>query len=236
MRIIPVIDCQTGIVVHARGGRRQEYRPLESRLIDSTHPRNVATALLSLVQSEELYLADLDAIQGAVPDEKLYHDLQLPGATLWIDAGLCDVQRATDVARWGRVIIGLETIRSPCDLADIARVIPAELLIFSLDLRAGDCLGRWGMTPQEVIETVVHLGISTVIVLDLADVGMGQGIATAALCTRTHQRWPMLELIAGGGIRHRADVEKLAGCGVQGALVATALHSGTWGDDHGCGA
>src|SRR3954451_24567824 len=45
MQIIPVLDIQGGIVVRAIGGRRSEYRPLVSRLTDSTEPLAVAHAM-----------------------------------------------------------------------------------------------------------------------------------------------------------------------------------------------
>jgi phosphoribosylformimino-5-aminoimidazole carboxamide ribotide isomerase len=36
-------------------------------------------------------------------------------------------------------------------------------------------------------------------------------------------------LLAGGGVRGLKDLESLAGCGCDGALVATALHDGRLG-------
>jgi phosphoribosylformimino-5-aminoimidazole carboxamide ribotide isomerase len=40
-------------------------------------------------------------------------------------------------------------------------------------------------------------------------------------------RCPGAEVLVGGGIRDGKDLETLAGLGVRGALVATALHRGT---------
>ena len=40
-------------------------------------------------------------------------------------------------------------------------------------------------------------------------------------------RCPGAEVLVGGGIRDGKDLESLAGLGVRGALVATALHRGT---------
>jgi phosphoribosylformimino-5-aminoimidazole carboxamide ribotide isomerase len=37
---------------------------------------------------------------------------------------------------------------------------------------------------------------------------------------------PGVEVCTGGGVRGRADLERLRGCGVRAALVASALHDG----------
>ena len=37
---------------------------------------------------------------------------------------------------------------------------------------------------------------------------------------------PEIELLAGGGVRGRADLERLAAAGCDAALLATALHDG----------
>ncbi len=62
MKIIPVLDVMGGVVVRAVGGRRAEYRPIQSRLTTSTDPIEVAKRLLDVTGSQELYVADLDAI------------------------------------------------------------------------------------------------------------------------------------------------------------------------------
>src|SRR5438132_1291434 len=58
-RIIPVIDVMGGVVVRAVAGRRDQYRPLVSRLTNSTDPRDVAQALRDHTGTRHLYLADL---------------------------------------------------------------------------------------------------------------------------------------------------------------------------------
>ena len=61
--------------------------------------------------------------------------------------------------------------------------------------------------------------------LDLARVGSGEG-PDVALLRELHARFPDVELLAGGGVRHAADLRALAAAGTSGALVATALHGG----------
>ena len=67
MRILPVIDLKGGLVVRGVAGRRQEYRPVVSRLTPSSRPIDVAGAFRDHLGLDHLYLADLDAIAGAAP-------------------------------------------------------------------------------------------------------------------------------------------------------------------------
>jgi phosphoribosylformimino-5-aminoimidazole carboxamide ribotide isomerase len=64
------------------------------------------------------------------------------------------------------------------------------------------------------------------IVLDLAQVGVGAGVATGNLCRQLRQRFAGLRLITGGGVRHEEDLTELAALGIDGVLVASALHDG----------
>jgi len=64
------------------------------------------------------------------------------------------------------------------------------------------------------------------IVLDLARVGVGEGIGPTELCDRLVSRCPDLDLITGGGIRNAGDLLALRNHHVGGVLVASALHTG----------
>src|SRR5262245_35661517 len=87
-RIIPVMDIRGGIVVRAIAGRREAYKPLVSRLTDSTDPVEVAEALRRVSESYQVYLADLDAIAGAPPNFQLFQALAGRGFHVWADAGI----------------------------------------------------------------------------------------------------------------------------------------------------
>jgi phosphoribosylformimino-5-aminoimidazole carboxamide ribotide isomerase len=64
VEIIPVVDLKGGVVVRARMGRREEYRPIETPLAPTSDPVDVARGLLSVHPFATLYVADLDAIAG----------------------------------------------------------------------------------------------------------------------------------------------------------------------------
>ena len=63
-------------------------------------------------------------------------------------------------------------------------------------------------------------------VVDLAGVGVGQGVPTLDLCRRLRAAYPKLELISGGGVRGVDDLKALRDAGCDAALVASALHDG----------
>ena len=81
--------------------------------------------------------------------------------------------------------------------------------------------------PIEIAGYVVAQGISRLIVLDLADVGMSGGTRTLAICRRLRQQFgSTVEITAGGGVRDTRDLAALQDAGCDAALVASALHDG----------
>src|SRR5262249_47094161 len=112
MHILPVIDLLHGQVVRGVAGRRHEYKPIVSRLTKSTLPTDVAEAFREHFGFNELYLADLDAINRRPPALALYDELQRRGFRLWIDAGLRDASDAGPLVERNvtGVIAGLETV------------------------------------------------------------------------------------------------------------------------------
>jgi phosphoribosylformimino-5-aminoimidazole carboxamide ribotide isomerase len=64
------------------------------------------------------------------------------------------------------------------------------------------------------------------IVLDIADVGVGQGTHTLNLCQQLIAELHPVSVIAGGGVRGIDDLKALADAGCDAALVASALHDG----------
>jgi uncharacterized protein related to proFAR isomerase len=111
--LIPVIDLKDGGVVHARAGKRADYRPLETPFGLADDPVAIARALLAVTDSPILYVADLDAIAGTGHHFDLCRELDttFPAVTLWIDAGFSNV---TDCAFWlplgATLVIGSESL------------------------------------------------------------------------------------------------------------------------------
>jgi phosphoribosylformimino-5-aminoimidazole carboxamide ribotide isomerase len=232
LRIVAVLDLLHGQVVRGVAGRRDEYRPVVSRLTESTAPLSMACAIREHLGISDLYLADLDAIRGAPPSLDTYGALLTAGFALWVDAGLRTARDAEPLAALGvpGIVAGLETLAGPAALGDLCGDHGPERILFSLDLKGGQPLadlsawqaaGAWA-----VAERAVACGVRRLIVLDLAHVGMASGTGTEAFCARLTEAHPDLEVTAGGGVRDAADLRRLAQCGVRAALVASALHDG----------
>jgi phosphoribosylformimino-5-aminoimidazole carboxamide ribotide isomerase len=230
VHIIPVLDLLGGTVVRGVAGNRGEYRPLVSRLVKSSHPLAVASALRAQFGWNRFYVADLDAILHGRPNLQTLAELRQKGFELWVDAGFADIESLAPLAAAGvdTFILGLETWQGPGELARVCRAQPAEQLLFSLDLRGGVPLAAcsdWDLSsPIALVRQLEDCGIRRLILLDLADVGVGAGTSTLDLARQVRQRFPGLELITGGGVRHVADLVQLRELGIRGALVASALH------------
>jgi len=233
MKILPVLDLMQGSVVRGVGGRRDEYRAVESRLCGDARPATVGQAFFSL-SFRTVYVADLDAIAGGDPAWSIYRELLGLGLNLWIDAGLTNVAQARRLAEFSTgitgLVAGLESLAGPEDLAELLAEVGRERLVFSLDLKAGQPLTSapaWQeQSAESIAATAIELGVARMIVLDLSRVGEGQGVGTEELCRWLRDQSPELELTAGGGVRSRADLESLEQAGCDAALVASALHDG----------
>jgi HisA/HisF family protein len=229
MRIVPVIDLKGGIVVHARRGQRADYAPLRSPLVDGCQPVAVARALCAAGHSGTMYVADLDALAGAPVDVHTLAALSAV-AELWVDAGATTRERAAALAgaRVARNVVGTESlgVGGSGDPEDTDASPPRVL---SVDLRGGRLISPRselaGRDPSAAAPLATALGVSELIVIDLARVGSGSGPPLGAVAELA-AALPGLAIYAGGGVRDHDDLRALESAGAAGALVATALHEG----------
>jgi HisA/HisF family protein len=220
VEVIPVIDLLDGLVVHARFGRRDEYRPIETGLSPTSDPIDVARGLLSLHPFRTLYVADLDAIEGKGDNHRVLARLKaaLPGLVLWVDNGISDAVRADAwlATGLGVLVLGSETQRD----ADLARHMAADgRVVLSLDFR-GDTLRG----PQDLLSDPTAWP-QKLIAMTLARVGSRSGPDMARL-SQLLTAAPDRSIYAAGGVRHLDDLQALARAGTSGALVASSLHDG----------
>jgi phosphoribosylformimino-5-aminoimidazole carboxamide ribotide isomerase len=231
MRIIPVLDLRAGEAVHGTGGDRARYEPVKSALSASLGDAlALAQAYVTVLGTSELYVADLDAIEGGTAQYGIHHRLSRI-ARSWIDGGIRSERDACALIDAGadRVVVGLETLPGLEVLQGIVTRLGTDRVAFSLDLRDGAPLASADalrtMPPRELARRVVDAGVETVIVLDLARVGGSRGVDDAML-SDMRAALPGVDLIAGGGVRDQSDLDRLAAAGANGALVATAVHRG----------
>jgi phosphoribosylformimino-5-aminoimidazole carboxamide ribotide isomerase len=220
MEIIPVIDLKGGIVVHARMGRRELYRPIQTPLARTSDPVDVVRGVMSIYAFQRLYIADLDAIGGNGNNHGTIVQVNqaFPQVTLWLDNGIADVDTA---AEWlqqglGHLVLGSET---QADTAIVCRFSEDPRVVLSLDFREGVFQG-----PQTLLTQVQHWP-QQVIVMTLDRVGSRSGPDLE----RLHTIKAIAEaraIYAAGGVRDTTDLRALANAGIAGALVASSLHEG----------
>lgn len=241
MQIIPVLDLAGGVAVHAQAGDRSRYAPLTSDLVPDRTGDAVALlrAFHSVLGVHECYVADLDAIQGGALQRSLIRQLAefhtgFAGALL-VDAGTNRPGGALEVLSCGasEVVVGLETLQAFADLAAIVEVVGPSRLVFSLDLRLGNPVlhpamqDASGVGPDalSLAAQAIAAGVATLLLLDLGRIGTGCGVDIGLLET-LRRRFPGIRLLAGGGVLTRRDLERMRNAGCDGALVASALHTG----------
>ena len=234
MQIIPVIDLLNGIVVHAKKGERHRYQAITSALTPSSEPLAIVAALLALYPFQQLYIADLNAIQklGNTHDCTQSNNFDViasiaqryPNLTLWVDAGISNL---AEVDLWSqlnllsqtsvKLILGSENFANIEQYLSIYHVI-SEQTILSLDFMPAGYQG-----PQALLESTAYWP-QEVIIMSLAHVGANQGV-NLQLLTQTKAKAGDFNLYAAGGVRDIADLNTLKSLGIHGALIATALHS-----------
>jgi phosphoribosylformimino-5-aminoimidazole carboxamide ribotide isomerase len=226
MRIVPVLDLKGGIVVHARRGRRADYAPLRSPLVEGCEPVAVARALCALCRTPTLYVADLDAIAGAPVNEVALTALS-EVADPWVDAGATTPEYATALHRAGvaRNVVGTESLEQ---IVPVNPTAPPPLVL-SVDLRDGRLISPdaqlSGRKPAAAAPLARALKVRELLVIDVDRVGSGSGPPLDAVAELA-AALPATAIYAGGGVRDDADLHALEAAGASGALVATALHEG----------
>lgn len=221
MEVIPVIDLKGGVVVHARMGRRSEYRPLDTPLSPSSRPVDIARGLLSVHPFASFYIADLDAIERRGDNNAALLQLKnaFPDLVFWVDNGVADLGSA---GRWldaglGCLVVGSETQQN----GELIRHFRQDQrVILSLDFR-GDAF----MGPAALLGDA-DAWPSHVIVMTLARVGSAGGPDMERLAV-IKDKAPGRRVYAAGGVRGADDLAALRQAGISGALVATCLHNGS---------
>lgn len=221
MEVIPVLDLKGGVVVHARMGRRSEYRPIDTPLSPSSRPIDVARALLSVHPFTSFYIADLDAIERRDDNNAVLVELKeaFPKLLFWVDNGVADV---ADAERWldaglGCLVIGSETQNNGELIRHFRR---DERIVLSLDFRGDAFVGPAALFDE------ADAWPSRIIVMTLARVGSAAGPDMARLAV-IRAKASGKYVYAAGGVRGADDLAALAAAGISGALVATCLHNGT---------
>ena len=215
MQVIPVLDLIGGLVVRAKMGDRDAYRPIESPLSATADPVDVTSGLMRLGRFPTLYIADLDAIRGRGDNFAALARLRqaFPDVELWIDNGAATAAVVAATERYGVAVLGSES------QSDATLVASRPDALLSLDFR-----GEAFQGPPELLSRP-ELWPERVIVMTLHRIGGATGPdleRLAAIRAGADGR----RIYAAGGVRDAADLSALKTAGAAGVLVASALHDG----------
>ncbi|MCX8150274.1 MAG: HisA/HisF-related TIM barrel protein [Candidatus Bathyarchaeota archaeon] len=230
MDIIPVIDILNNEVVHAVKGNRTAYKPLQSRLCNSTDPAAVALMFKGL-GFKKLYIADLDAILGKGDNTEVFRKISSQtGLQLIVDAGVTEIKKAQVLFKnkVNQIVIGTETLKNLNFVRDAIKLFGTEKIMVSLDLMKDKVLCKSelvnSMDALEIASEIQKMGVSQIIFLDLARVGSNEGVDMARL--KKIKSGVSAAIFIGGGVRNLKDILLLYSMKVSGVLVATSLHLG----------
>ena len=229
MRVIPVIDLRKGVVVQALKGEREKYKPVKSVLTDSSDPIKVAEAFKEKFGFNELYIADLDSIEGRGANLQTIKLIKRMGFKVMVDFGIDSLKKCEQLVSEGvdQIIIGTETLTRKELVWEISSKIGLEKTILSIDLIKNkvksDCDDLKKLTLTKLVrEFEGH--VSQFIFLKLDKVGTLSGpdvkeIKDAVLST-------LRSSLFGGGVKSLKDIVSLSKAGFQGVLISTAFHKG----------
>jgi phosphoribosylformimino-5-aminoimidazole carboxamide ribotide isomerase len=212
-----------GIIVHAKKGERSHYQPICSSLTKSSKPLDIVKAFMAIYPFKILYIADLNAIQEIENAGDCHintiHRIkdEFPDLTLWVDAGINNEEKAKAWSACNaQAVLGSESFQTIEQYQTIVHQLK-QPFILSLDFSPQGYLG-----PNALMQDTNHWP-KDIIVMTLAKVGTNTGVDLLTL-QRTFTKKNNHAIYAAGGVRDLNDLLQLKKLGLQGALLASALH------------
>lgn len=225
MEVIPAIDLRGGKCVRLYQG---DYA---RETVFSEDPVAVARHWQEL-GAPRLHLVDLDGAAAGGPKNldivaKIAKSITIPAQ---LGGGIRSLETIEEVLALGvkRVILGTAALENP-DLVREACARFGEAIVVGVDARQGKVATRgWlqqsSQTAIEVVQKMIDLGVKRFIYTDISRDGTltePDFEATAELVSKSKAC-----IIASGGVASVEHLKKLAGLGVEGAIVGRALYTG----------
>ena len=225
MEVIPAVDIKGGRCVRlVRGDFRRET-------VYSDHPAEVAQRWESL-GAARIHVVDLDgAVAGEPANLPVIEDIRRSvSVPLQLGGGIRTMEAIEQLLGIGidRVILGTVAVVRP-DLAAEACRRYGDRIAVSIDAGKGvvwikGWKERSGLRATEMARRMAGLGVGRLIYTDISRDGTLTEPHFAAIEELASQTG--LPVIASGGVASVADLERLAGIGVEGAIVGKALYTG----------
>jgi phosphoribosylformimino-5-aminoimidazole carboxamide ribotide isomerase len=219
MNIIPVIDIKDGLVVTAKQGQRETYKPISSKLCTSSSIETVVNGFLSIHPFKIIYIADLNAITNTGNNDCVINTIidKNQHVEFWVDNGkkIQHLSESTDI--YYKPVIGSE-------YQNISSYVPFNEYLKDTILSL-DFFPEKGYTGPEQLLNDASLWPQNIIIMTLDRVGKNAGPDIEKL-KHFCQKYPDKDFIAAGGVRNELDLISLRKIGIKHVLIASALHSG----------
>ena len=210
MDIIPVLDIYKQKVVTAVEGKRHSYKPIASKLYDSTDPKEIILTIKKRYKPSIIYIADLDAIIDKKVNSRILNEIltHFPEIHFWIDTGLSQIKLKRRFSNFHPVFctensqgfdINKNNKRYICSFDYKKRIIGNVNLPKLLKY-----------LPKKII------------LMDLDQVGSSKNTNYRML--RKYLRYSSrYDLYIAGGIKTALDLNKAKSLGAKGVLVSSIL-------------
>ena len=230
MEVIPAIDLRGGQVVRLRQG---DY---DQETVYSTDPVGTALAF-QRAGAHRLHVVDLDGAASGTPAhlDACWRIVQAVRIPVQMGGGLRTIDTISAVIASGvrRAVLGTAAVEDPALVEEaIARHGP-QAVVVGLDAREGMvALHGWkeqsAVEVEELMERMAALGVARFIHTDIARDGTLAGPNFDAVASVMQKAQELgVAVVASGGISATDHLRRLAGLGVEGAILGSAVYTGT---------
>ncbi|PPR35441.1 MAG: hypothetical protein CFH26_00207 [Alphaproteobacteria bacterium MarineAlpha6_Bin4] len=218
MELIPAIDVLNNIVVKAFLGKRKKYKPIKSKLINSSNLEKIIYRLLKEYKFKVIYIADLNAIMGKKNNFIIIKKVikKFPNIEFWVD---CGVRTFLDIKQYEnlplKIIIGSETLRNTKELKKINKYKRNEIIL-SLDFKDNNLLGPLNLLKNQKLwpKKVIFMLIDSIGTKKISDL---KKLKKFFLTKKK-------DFYLAGGVSNNKDINFLKKNGFKGTVLSTAIH------------
>jgi len=211
MKVYLAVDVKKGRVVWGKGGKREEYVPIDK--VSKVAKRSDLKEFFEDLKVKRAYVADLDRIESVGDNLEEINEVAKK-VEMIVDGGFREVEEAFGYNF--TPIFATETF-------DVRKLVNFGECIVSVDFKEKLLDASKSFKDfEDILEFLNALKLKAVIILPIHSVGRYSfdfSLLEKALNVLNHR------IIAGGGLKPE-DLDKLKDLGVYGAIIGTAFHQG----------
>ena len=226
MNLFPAIDLYGGKAVRLYKGNYDEMTVYNDDPVSVAKDFEACGAkyihLVDLEGARTGETPNLDVIKRIVSETKLFAE---------VGGGIRSMDTIEKYLSAGvkRVILGTAAVKNPSFLM-AALLKYGEAVAVGVDIRDGMvAINGWtensALHYTEFMERLISIGVRTVIVTDISRDGAMKG-TNRSLYAELAENFPVLNVIASGGVSSLDDVKALSDMGVYGAIIGKAYYTG----------